>query len=197
MKVSTTIILAVLSGGAHHTVADKQESFDNVVDAKGKKRKLRGANHRRLALHGCPQSNYANSAFCTASWRLNQVTTNPEILDLVTEVQSVKVQDNPPGSPDYFQVTTAGIPEYEVEVTQELLDELNARPSPTTDFANGVGPTVQVGDTITFGQDIGYSSPKCITGYWPPGPVSHEILVIRLCTNIITDPRFIFDSRVH
>eukprot|EP01034_Spumella_vulgaris_P040121 gene40121-49624_t len=50
---------------------------------------------------------------------------------------------------------------------------LNARPNHATDFDSGV-TTAVAGNTITFGQDIGYSptnSNGCANGYWPPGPV--------------------------
>lgn len=77
---------------------------------------------------------------------------------------------------DYVEVTTDGIPKFEVVVDQDLLDQLAARPNATTDFTSGV-TSATLTSTIVFGQDIGYNSTttNCSDtggdGYWPPGPV--------------------------
>ena len=77
---------------------------------------------------------------------------------------------------DYVEIQTQGIPQYDVEITQDILDDLNDRPRLTNDFSSGV-TTATLGSTVAFGQDIGYNSntENCSTtggfGYWPPGPV--------------------------
>ncbi|MCA9570055.1 MAG: YHYH protein [Myxococcales bacterium] len=78
------------------------------------------------------------------------------------DVQSVEVVG------DVVRVTASGIPSYRTVVDQALLDSLNARPFAASDFTSGA-PTVSVGDTVDFGQDIGYAGAD---GYWPPGPVA-------------------------
>ena len=76
----------------------------------------------------------------------------------------------------YVEVQTQGIPKFDVEITQDILDELNNRPRLANDFSSGV-TTATLGSTVVFGDDIGYNSntENCSTtggfGYWPPGPV--------------------------
>lgn len=81
---------------------------------------------------------------------------------------------------EYTVVAASGIPDYEVVADETLVSWLNNRPKASSDFVNGAA-TVSVGDTIMFGQDIGYNSNSaCSTGagfgYWPPGPVCPEDL---------------------
>lgn len=77
---------------------------------------------------------------------------------------------------DYVEVQTQGIPKFDVEITQDVLDDLNNRPRLANDFGSGV-TTATLGSTVEFGQDIGYNSTteNCNDtggfGYWPPGPV--------------------------
>ena len=77
---------------------------------------------------------------------------------------------------DYVEIQTQGIPQFDVEITQDILDDLNDRPRLTNDFSSGV-TTANLGSIVAFGQDIGYNSntENCSTtggfGYWPPGPV--------------------------
>lgn len=76
----------------------------------------------------------------------------------------------------YVEVQTQGIPKFDVEITQDILDKLNDRPRLTNDFSSGV-TTATLGSIVEFGEDIGYNSntENCSTtggfGYWPPGPV--------------------------
>jgi len=76
----------------------------------------------------------------------------------------------------YTYVKASGIPNYQVTLTQGDIDSLNNRPKAATDFRSGT-TTAQAGQTIAFGQDIGFNSntENCDTtggsGYWPPGPV--------------------------
>lgn len=73
-------------------------------------------------------------------------------------------------------VSASGIPNYQVVIDQSVLDEAARHPS--GDFLNGQGLTTVLGDTVKFGQNIGWAvSPignACYStggeGYWPPGP---------------------------
>ncbi|TYK66620.1 YHYH protein [Colwellia echini] len=96
-------------------------------------------------------------------------STNLGVLENIQAVTEVSFDGK-----TYTVVTSEGIPKYDVTVTQDVLDALNSRPKVGSDFISGA-PTVELGDVIKFGQDIGYSSNKnCTTdygyGYWPPGP---------------------------
>ncbi len=66
-------------------------------------------------------------------------------------------------------ITYTGIPNYDHTFTAEEVSTLNARPKASTDFKTGK-TTAAVGQLITFGKDIGYSSTSCTDGYWPVGP---------------------------
>jgi hypothetical protein len=76
---------------------------------------------------------------------------------------------------DFAFVESTGIPNYSHIMRQAEIDSLNNRPKAATDFATGQ-TTTSVGETVEFGEDIGYnSSSECQVGagfgYWPPGPV--------------------------
>ncbi|WP_444932377.1 YHYH protein [Microbulbifer sp. SSSA002] len=100
--------------------------------------------------------------------------SNEQVLVNVQSVETVTVDGK-----DYTHVTASGIPDYEVEITAFLYDELIGRPKADSDFVSG-SPTVQIGDIVSFGQDIGYRSNPytCYSeaglGFWPPGPVCPE-----------------------
>ena len=78
---------------------------------------------------------------------------------------------------DFISLETTGIPQYDVIISAGNIDELNNRPrAQTNDFLSGE-TTAVAGDTVVFGQDIGYGGNLqtiCETtggyGYWPPGP---------------------------
>ncbi|WP_299496199.1 YHYH protein [uncultured Shewanella sp.] len=73
-------------------------------------------------------------------------------------------------------VSASGIPDYQVTIDQQLLDTVAKHPS--GDFQNHQGLTVNEGDIVVFGQNIGWAvSPignACYStggeGFWPPGP---------------------------
>ncbi|WP_238152119.1 YHYH protein [Microbulbifer sp. A4B17] len=100
--------------------------------------------------------------------------SNEQVLVNVQTVETVTVDGR-----EYTQVTASGIPDYEIEITTAVYDELINRPKANTDFVYG-SPTVQIGDIVSFGQDIGFSSNPhtCYAeagfGFWPPGPVCPE-----------------------
>jgi len=115
----------------------------------------------------------------TSVWILNETGELSEhILDSSTgigvevNVQSVDVEDvNGKG---YVVVSSQGIPNYETTITQDVLDGLTSRPRASSDFVGGA-PSVEVGDVVSFGEDVGYESNSNCTvdygyGYWPPGP---------------------------
>lgn len=92
---------------------------------------------------------------------------------ILVDVQSV-TEETVNGA-SYTVVTTQGIPEYDVTITQEMVDTLNNRPRASSDFTSGA-TTAVAGDVVEFGADIGYISTgdNCDTtggyGYWPRGP---------------------------
>lgn len=99
--------------------------------------------------------------------------SNEQVQVNVQSVESITV-----GGRDYMRVTATGIPDYEIIITDNILNALLSRPKASSDFLSG-SPTVQVGDMISFGQDIGYrSNSSCGAeagyGFWPPGPVCPE-----------------------
>ncbi|WP_444923428.1 YHYH protein [Microbulbifer sp. DLAB2-AF] len=99
--------------------------------------------------------------------------SNEQVLVNVQSVESVTVSGK-----EYTRVSASGIPDYEILITENILSALLTRPKVNSDFLNG-SPNVQVGDFISFGQDIGYrSNASCGAeagyGFWPPGPVCPE-----------------------
>ena len=114
------------------------------------------------------------------NWIINTTNRSNKIFESSTssmgvmeDVQYVtKVSIN---SIDYVTVRTEGIPNYDVTVTQDLLNELNRRPNAGTDFV-GSATSATLGQIVVFGEDIGYNSSNqnCLStggyGYWPPGP---------------------------
>ncbi|WP_444943798.1 YHYH protein [Microbulbifer sp. ZKSA006] len=99
--------------------------------------------------------------------------SNRRVLVNVQRVESVRINGK-----DYTKVTASGIPNYQIDITQEIFDSLVGRPKAFSDFLNGY-PSVEVGDRVSFAQDIGYrSNGTCAAGagygFWPPGPVCPE-----------------------
>lgn len=78
---------------------------------------------------------------------------------------------------EYTKVVASGIPDYVIEITQDQVDWLNSRPKASSgDFGGSSSTTAVAGDSIAYGESIGYrsSNQNCPTtggdGYWPPGP---------------------------
>ena len=91
---------------------------------------------------------------------------NPHLVN----VQSVEQTSNN----NYSFVQASGIPSYSHTMSQSDINALNNRPRAHGDFTTG-STTASAGQTIGFGQDIGYISNESCTagagfGYWPPGP---------------------------
>ena len=124
------------------------------------------------------------------SWLINTTEKSTFLKDsrgaLTVNVQSVKKTG------DSIEVISAGIPNYTVTVTQDLINKLRARPNAASEFDNGL-PNISVGQILGFGEDIGFntdfnrdSACKTGTGYgfWPtssgcPQKQSHEIYFTR------------------
>lgn len=112
------------------------------------------------------------------SWIVNeQGTTSTYINGIEENVQSaelVSVADGSGNDVEYIYVEATGVAGYEFEITQEQIDELNARPNANTEFSSGA-TTAEAGDTIKFGQDMGFRVRGTICqdtggeGFWPPG----------------------------
>ncbi len=109
----------------------------------------------------------------TTAWLMNETGATGEVFDtVVPDVQDVYIT-NIDGK-EYQCITASGIPSYQTEVTQELIDSLNDRPLAARDFGTG-GTTLSLGEVVAFGADVGYSPDFGCTddagyGYWPPGP---------------------------
>ena len=105
----------------------------------------------------------------TNTWVINNSEVGAYIAALVN-VQSVSVTSV--GQNSFNRVTATGIPNYEFVLTQDDVDSLNARPKANADFVGGQ-TSAQAGQTLSFGEDIGYNiiHQGCDLGYWPPGPV--------------------------
>src|SRR5436190_12873822 len=93
--------------------------------------------------------------------------TNPHWATSPVNVQSA-TQVTINGAP-YVRVQTNRIPDYYTTMTSQLIQELNGRPHASTDFRLGHS-TATEGQVVRFGDDIGYSTTRCVLGYWPPGP---------------------------
>lgn len=115
------------------------------------------------------------------NWIINTTERSNEIfesaissLGVLEDVQIAEEQTV--NAIDYIYVEATGIPNYDIEITQDIIDELNGRPRLANDFS-GAATTAIIGQTVVFGEDIGYNSSNtnCTTtggdGYWPPGPV--------------------------
>lgn len=113
------------------------------------------------------------------NWIVNTTERSTQIFETSTQNQgalyNVQIAED---QAEYVYIETEGIPKFDVVMTQDIINELNTRPrASTNDFASGV-TTASVGETVVFGQDIGYNSNtangSCDAGgegYWPPGPV--------------------------
>ena len=108
----------------------------------------------------------------TEDTRAAHIREDNSSLGVLVNVQSV--EDVEVSGAQYTVVSSEGIPDYSVVITQEIYEGLTTRPRANTDFIGGV-PSVSVGDVVEFGEDIGYNSNQNCGdnegyGYWPPGP---------------------------
>ena len=113
---------------------------------------------------------------------INNVSRSSEIFTdgnqttgVLEDVQSVTILTE--DDIEFIHVVKTGVPQYDVVVSAGNIDEFNSRPrAATNDFISGE-TTLNIGDTVVFGQDVGYGGSLqtiCDTtggyGYWPPGP---------------------------
>jgi hypothetical protein len=110
----------------------------------------------------------AQSAPIVTAWQVNASGATSPVFHAPTGVLSVTVNG------ERVTVVSADIPGYKSAVTPELAAALASRPAAARDFREGK-PAVTAGQTIEFGQDVGFrSAPNCQGqpgyGYWPPGP---------------------------
>jgi len=113
-------------------------------------------------------------------WLINTSERSSKIFESASSSQGVledvqSVNPETVAAQEYALVEASGIPDYDVYITQEIINELNARPRLGNDFVSGA-TTAVLGSTVEFGEDIGYrsSTANCLStggdGYWPPGP---------------------------
>lgn len=111
------------------------------------------------------------------AWRLNTDDQIAVIIEAEGPV-AVNVQAAELVSKDgihYVHITATGIPDYTHHISQAEAEFLETRPRAATDFRHG-HPLVGSGDTVDFGEDVGYASTGCLDGpgtgygFWPPGP---------------------------
>lgn len=108
----------------------------------------------------------------SAIWIIGEGETSPVVeAGSLVNVQSVSTETI--DGVDYLLVEATGLPSYDPTIDEEMLEELTSRPRADSDFDDGE-PTVGVGDTVVWGQDVGYVNDQCDVGagqgYWPPGP---------------------------
>lgn len=101
------------------------------------------------------------------SWQLmNEYgSVNSLFSSASTDVTNAKINDDFTA----FQIKTDTIPKYDTLITPSIMATLNSRPKKTTDFVSSATST-KIESTVTFGQNIGYTTASCSLGYWPPGP---------------------------
>ncbi|WP_444892757.1 YHYH protein [Microbulbifer sp. TRSA001] len=128
-------------------------------------------------------SDDSDSSTDTGVWIMNTdderapyIYENDSNEQVLVNVQSVETETV--DGKEYTVVSATGVPDYEIEITQSILDGLLERPFASSDFETG-SPTVSVGDIVSFGQDIGYTNiGTCDVdagyGFWPPGLICPE-----------------------
>ena len=112
-----------------------------------------------------------------ATWILNPDGHTAAVIEddgpIPVDVQSVELATVE--GVDYVHVLATGIPDYTHLLTDAGAAFLEDRPRADTDFREG-HPLADAGDTLDFGQDLGYASTGCRDlpgtgyGFWPPGP---------------------------
>jgi hypothetical protein len=125
---------------------------------------------RALATQAPPaQGPLTSTTGVLEAWWLNPTgVTAPYFAGAPVNVQSVETVII--NGVTYARVRMSGIPSETFTMTTAISNALAARPRASTDFLNGHGPNVALNTVVQFGQSIGYNSPACAMGYWPPGP---------------------------
>jgi hypothetical protein len=174
MHPSRTVLLALfwVAAAACSGKGDDSATTDGADGADGEDGSSSGA---------CTDTDHADLPACSAWW-MNSTETAAILAtdgtDALVHVQSVELTTV--DGVDYLAVTSLGLPSYTFTFTQHDIDTLNGRPLAATDFLTGQ-TTATVGQTIDFGEDIGYDSSGCTrgetdegAGFWPPGPECPE-----------------------
>lgn len=124
------------------------------------------------------------------AWLMNENNEVAMFLDnngATILVNVTSVTETSANNTDYVRVGASGIPNYEVTITQSLINAIESRPradlpnNSQQDLVTG-SVTVSAGEVVQFGEDIGYRSDSSETtcdtnqgyGYWPPGPTCPE-----------------------
>lgn len=106
--------------------------------------------------------NYA--ALHAASWLINRINQVNVYFHAATDIITSAAN-----SKNGWDVKFNGIPSYAVNMTDDLIRQLQHRPKASTEFINGA-PNVTEGKLYEFGEGVGYRSSRCRSGFWPPGP---------------------------
>lgn len=109
---------------------------------------LASATNFKAALADAVQVDY--SCAHASSWFLNTDNDIDSSYNVKTEILTSALD-----SADW-KVTTNRIPKYDHVMTAADMSFLNTRPNAATDYTTGA-PTVSEGDSVLFGQDIGYA----------------------------------------
>lgn len=110
----------------------------------------------------------------TSAWIVNTTGESSAVFDGVA-VDVTAVYTKTLAGVDYQCIQSSGIPSYATVIDQNTIDHLTGRPHADTDFGTGA-PNLSLGDTVRFGEDIGYNPAMGCTdvdsgyGYWPLGP---------------------------
>lgn len=117
---------------------------------------------------------YESSAYVYDDWLINNSEYSAFIDDGQTLVNIQDVGSQEIGGVGYRTIESSQVPNYQVEMHQEMVDWLNSRDNPDRQFQNGTSTTAVAGVTYEFGEDIGFvSNNDCVDGgygYFPNGP---------------------------
>ena len=179
----TTFVFTVLTGCNNESSQDDTTSIAVQADASTTSTDTSVNNETTSgdsnSQEETPPVEQAPTASSSSPWITNPTEERAQFImendssnGVIINVQSV--QDETISDVSFIKVSAQGIPQYDVTIDQSTYDALSSRPKANTDFVTGQ-PTVNLGDVVAFGQDIGYvSNANCEDnagyGYWPPGP---------------------------
>lgn len=102
------------------------------------------------------------------AWLLNSAGVYSSNYDATVDITSSGFVNDTVSSTGW-KATFNGIPYYDHTFTTSEITTLNSRPKASSDFTTGQ-TTAVAGRFYNFGDNIGYTTSKCVDGYWPPGP---------------------------
>lgn len=157
---------------------DSGDSTDNSGDGSDSSGDSSGDNSDNSGDDSEDSSDQATNDDVLTAWIINdQELRSVYIMESDTSngalVNVQSVEEETVSGAEYAVVNATGIPKYDVIVNQEIYDDLANRPLADDDFVGGM-PTIEVGDEVKFGQNIGYNTrgpceSNAGEGYWPPG----------------------------